>query len=539
MSSKLNSFKLMISSNFIKNIRFYPQKSNYLQNRLEKYSKIDFSKTSNTEDKNKLRISLPPSNCKPKKNLSPKNKEKEYLTIFSPNSKTKISYLNHFNNNSIYYSNHKNNNFKAIYNKNNYLKTEPKLSSQKNNGKNIYNNFNNNKISFIKKPLDKNIKINGYNQKRNKNENSKNNYIDENKKIILLNFYNYTIKKDKQKLELNTTFKDVKKENEINCEPKRKNLSYIISPKKLFGIKNKENQIITINTSREKNKIFPEVINPDEYTKINQIGQGSFGKIFRVKWNKNNNYYAMKEMNFQTEDNILYLKSRVKFINNFVEKTNCNGLIKIYGDYSHKKGNLYYYYEVMELGHRDWEKEIKTRKSTLNYYNEKELFDIMKQLIKTLSLMQQNHITHRDIKLQNILLVQNKFKICDFGESRTLNQKGIIVQPVRGSELYMSPILFFGLNKKINQVMHNTYKSDVFSLGMCILFAANLSDSILYDIRELTNMDDIRNILKGYLSERYSIDFIEILLCMLQFNEKKRPDFIQLENLISQCLSYN
>ena len=52
-------------------------------------------------------------------------------------------------------------------------------------------------------------------------------------------------------------------------------------------------------------------------------------------------------------------------------------------------------------------------------------------------------------------------------------------------------------------------------------------------------MDEIRNILKGYLSERYSIDFIEILLCMLQFNEKKRPDFIQLENLISQCLSYN
>jgi len=235
-------------------------------------------------------------------------------------------------------------------------------------------------------------------------------------------------------------------------------------------------------------------------------------------------------MNFQTEDNILYLKSRVKFINNFVEKTNCNGLIKIYGDYYHKKGNLYYYYEVMELGHRDWEKEIKTRKSTLNYYNEKELFDIMKQLIKTLSLMQQNHITHRDIKLQNILLVQNKFKICDFGESRTLNQKGIIVQPVRGSELYMSPILFFGLNKKINQVMHNTYKSDVFSLGMCILLAATLTYQSLYDIRELDNMESVKNILVKYLIAKYSYNFVGTLLKMLEVNEELRPDFIQLEN---------
>jgi len=100
----------------------------------------------------------------------------------------------------------------------------------------------------------------------------------------------------------------------------------------------------------------------------------------------------------------------------------------------------------MELADRDWEQEIKIRKENSNFYTEKELFSIMKQLIKTLSLLQQNHITHRDIKLQNILLVNNKFKICDFGESRTLNQKGINAQPVRGNELYMSSILFFGLN---------------------------------------------------------------------------------------------
>jgi serine/threonine protein kinase len=96
----------------------------------------------------------------------------------------------------------------------------------------------------------------------------------------------------------------------------------------------------------------------------------------------------------------------------------------------------------------------------------------------------------------------------------------------------MSPILFFGLNEKLLQVTHNTYKSDVFSLGMCILYAATLSLNSLYDIREMTDMKDIRYIIEKYC-KRYSFNLIEILLCMLEVNEKKRPDFIQLEKIIS------
>ena len=76
----------------------------------------------------------------------------------------------------------------------------------------------------------------------------------------------------------------------------------------------------------------------------------------------------------------------------------------------------------MELADRDWEQEIKNRKSHLLYYSEFELINIMSQLIKTLSLMQKNHITHRDIKLQNILLLNDMYKICDFGEARKMMQ---------------------------------------------------------------------------------------------------------------------
>ena len=53
-------------------------------------------------------------------------------------------------------------------------------------------------------------------------------------------------------------------------------------------------------------------------------------------------------------------------------------VFKIYSNFSEKNKDNYNYYELMELGEKDWEKEINSR--------------------RTLSLLQKNHITHRDIK---------------------------------------------------------------------------------------------------------------------------------------------
>ena len=158
----------------------------------------------------------------------------------------------------------------------------------------------------------------------------------------------------------------------------------------------------------------------------------------------------------------------------------------------------------------------------------------MRQLIKTLSLLQKNHITHRDIKPQNILISHGIYKLCDFGDVRLMQREGIVVQRVRGSELYMSPILFNGLRSKVLHVRHNTYKSDVFSLGMCFLLAACLSYDGCVDIREINDMKQKEIILSKHLSGRYSPKCISILLLMLQTEEINRPDFILLESAIRE-----
>ena len=198
--------------------------------------------------------------------------------------------------------------------------------------------------------------------------------------------------------------------------------------------------------------------------------------------------------------------------------------------------NEFIYYELMEKAERDWDKEINIRSQYQLYYTEQEIINIINQLISTLSLLQKNHITHRDIKHQNILIINGHYKLCDFGEIRIMKGKGLVVQRIRGSELFMSPILFYGLRANLIQVKHNTYKSDVFSLGMCLLYAATMHFDGTDEIREMFDMNMIRLTLEKYLKERYSKKFISLLCYMLETNEDLRPDFEQLEEKIDNLL---
>ena len=282
-------------------------------------------------------------------------------------------------------------------------------------------------------------------------------------------------------------------------------------------------------------KLEPENdFNTKEFKIIKKLGEGTFGKIYAIKWLKTNDLYALKKMDLDEYDVYVFQK-KVRIIQNFIKSTKHNGVIKLYGDKSIpiQNTNQFNYYVIMELAERDFEKEINSRRAANKYYTEEELLDIIIQLVKTLSLMQKNNITHRDVKPQNILLIKGFYKLCDFGETKIITGVGPILQSVRGSELYMSPILFYAYNKNVPSVLHNTYKSDVFSLGMCTLLAACLTARPLCDLREIKNMITIETIIINNLINRYSKKMINLIIKMLEIDENLRMDFIQLEEYIS------
>ena len=158
-----------------------------------------------------------------------------------------------------------------------------------------------------------------------------------------------------------------------------------------------------------------------DFIVLNELGKGADGTIYTVKWKKNNKKYALKKCEIIYDEIAKNKKEEINKLKEFVESTGSNGVIKIYGNLcSTNEFGTNYFYELMELAEKDWEKDILSREKKKLYYQEYELMDIFTHLIKTFSALQTINFTHRDINPQNIMMVNGSFKICDFGNSKLL-----------------------------------------------------------------------------------------------------------------------
>ncbi len=316
----------------------------------------------------------------------------------------------------------------------------------------------------------------------------------------------------------------------LKNSPSRNDSSINESPK----INDNQNINIKRVNSNNNNNNEEIIFKADDYNIIKQIGEGTFGKIYYVE-DKNKKQYAMKKILANAQVEIDALEKEYKMLNSLSNyKLN---LIDIYGmETKQLDKTTYVMYVLMDLANRDWEKEILLRSQKKIYYSEDELLKILYELTRTFAELQRHNISHRDIKPQNILIFKdNKFKISDFGEAKELmtNNRTTVKQTIRGTELYMSPILFQALQNRVHSryTKHNTFKSDVFSFGLCFLFAASLTYNSLINIREIFDSIQIQMILNRYLN-RYSGKFNNLLFKMLEVDEKNRPDFIELEKIV-------
>ena len=277
--------------------------------------------------------------------------------------------------------------------------------------------------------------------------------------------------------------------------------------------------------------------NIDNYTIEKKIGDGAFGVLFSVTNNKTNKKYALKKLT------ACDLKSLEEFQKEFIiayQNTHKN-ILNLYGICVRVyDSTTFALFVLMDLAIRDWEIEINRRYKEKSFYTEKELISILKQLSSACVYLQKRDIAHRDIKPENILLFKenNKdiYKICDFGEAKekiVVNQRH---KSIRGTDFYMSPILFKGLTREEKYVKDNAYKSDVFSLGYCMIIACVLDFDFINKIRNEEDQGKVENIIRSNLEKRYSDKFIKLLLRMTVYYEKERVDFIELQKLIENQL---
>ena len=457
-------------------------------------------------------------------------------------------------------ANNSNSNIKIIKSSNN-IKINNNFIQNQSSGQNkqipLMSQNSLNKIRLIRTNRNSKEKLPVINDIENNHDSNKenNNCNKENKKIIL---------KEKKQITKSPTqflFTNMKENNS------KKNVISIIKKLKDYyeeGLNeesisrehkklSKKNNKLKLNksvalVSRQK-VIYKADFKSENYSILKLLGKGTYAKTYLVEDPKTKERFALKKITINDKIELKENKEEYNLILKLTKEFPDLKIINIYG-IEIKKLDKYntVMYILMEAAKYDWEKEIMKHFDSGHNYKEDHLLNILYDLVKSFAILQRKGICHRDVKPQNILCFpDDEYKISDFGEAKNFRKTMIknnsnknnlgdntMEQTLRGTELYMSPILFQALRSRSNQfVTYNSYKSDVFSLGMCFFLASSLSYEGLYEIREiLKNGNKTRLVVNRYLRKKYSQKYLNILIAMLQINERDRPDFIELEKMI-------
>lgn len=190
----------------------------------------------------------------------------------------------------------------------------------------------------------------------------------------------------------------------------------------------------------------------DRYEVLEKTGTGGMSVVYRAKDHKLNRTVAIKVLKQEFSDN-------ANFVSKFrVEAQAAAGLmhpniVNVY-DVGEEKGM---YYIVMEYVDGITLKKYIEKKSRLTT---KEAISIAIQVSMGLQAAHNNHVIHRDIKPQNIMISRDgKVKVTDFGIAKAATSN-TITSNVMGSVHYTSPEQARG--------GYSDERSDIYSLGITL-----------------------------------------------------------------------
>jgi serine/threonine protein kinase len=251
--------------------------------------------------------------------------------------------------------------------------------------------------------------------------------------------------------------------------------------------------------------------------------------------------YINKEHNkikkqFTVKDRKFYLIEK----NNLL-KLNHNNIIKLL-DFNDNEFCLYFKYYSNGSAFKWYMKNNDIKICDINI-----VIGLLRDIITGLEYTHKCGITHRDIKLENILIGELKedgrynHVLCDYGLSREALTK---MNRICGTYNYMSPEMWFSKDKS-----QYNYKTDIFSLGSLIIECVN-GTSPFYDEYRCRfksiykNIDKCLNNPNERYYERKIFDDIwysndewnklrELLISMIQPNPTNRIDLSEIINFIN------
>ena len=377
------------------------------------------------------------------------------------------------------------------------------------------NNYKNdkNKKYINECPYHKNIsydyEIKDFSLNENKNKNKKaNNSINndtEKNKLFNIDKRNPSLDIIKETNDNNLNAENIEKDSKSKSKKKNKNTKIVqdnknihlsekklvnYNPKKLYSkIKQKINKNYIVFNGEDNIFKSDKKTSIDEYIITSELGIGSYASVKLGIHKETKNKFAIKiydKIMINDDDKKYTIKNEI-FILNQLDNEN---VMKLYDVIETNR----YLYLIMEyingISLLDFIQKQKNHRIDENKC--KELFY---QIVKGILYCQNENICHRDIKLENILIVNNKIiKIIDFGFAIKCNSNEY-QEFFCGTVYYMPPEI-------VNKQRYMPFYSDIWSLGVLLYamifgdfpFRANKQEKLFELINEcnLIFPDDIK-----------------------------------------------
>lgn len=197
-----------------------------------------------------------------------------------------------------------------------------------------------------------------------------------------------------------------------------------------------------------------------------EIGKGGFADIYFQK----STGLVLKKLN---EESIRHQSLRSRLKREYEITKSCSDIGSIIRVFDFDRSNCSYTMEKADCTLVDYIEESEL--------TEESMFNILRQVIYTISLVHQRDVLHRDISPTNIFFVNGIIKIADFGLGKNLNT----LTSHQTMDTASFGQLFYCAPEQLTLLKDADKRSDVYSLGRIINFVMTKNTNIFFTFTSL------------------------------------------------------
>ncbi|CAD8107865.1 unnamed protein product [Paramecium primaurelia] len=259
------------------------------------------------------------------------------------------------------------------------------------------------------------------------------------------------------------------------------------------------------------------IMQKKDYQFLKIIGKGAFAKVYLAE-NSQKQQFAIKVISIdfngsQSQKQLQYFEQEIQIYKN-IQNDNVVSLIEEFREID----EIYCVFEYCSNG--DLNNFLKN-----SILDEDEIKSIFIEILKGMKYIYQKGIVHRDLKIDNILIDENKVvKIADFGFAKYYSKNDILTSYC-GTPATMAPEI-------LNQEQYD-YKCDIWSLGVILYYMIYRKYHFSNKIRSLIDLaKELENFQLKFDENKFKLSDMgkDFLSKMLDTDKTTRIDY---ENLFA------